>query len=227
MISRPSPNFGPRPIGATIDLLILHYTGMPDAAGALARMCDPAAQVSAHYMIDEDGAVYRLVDESMRAWHAGVSSWSGAGNVNDCSIGIELVNPGHEFGYREFPEPQMAALETLAGDIIARHGIPAPRILGHSDVAPMRKTDPGELFDWQRLAGKGIGVWPTGKAAGAAPGPERTAELLTQYGYGLGDDDAPGQAVAAFQRHFRPALVDGVADADTLARLDELCRRHA
>lgn len=227
MISHPSPNFGPRPDSCAVDLLVLHYTGMPDAAGALARMCDPEAEVSAHYMIDEDGTVYQLVDEAMRAWHAGVSSWAGAENVNDRSIGIELVNPGHEFGYRAFTEPQMAALETLAGDIVARHGIPAARILGHSDVAPGRKTDPGELFDWERLAGAGIGIWPGAGASSATPATGDAMPLLTRFGYRVRGADALTHAVAAFQRHFRPGRVDGIADAETVARLDDLCRRFA
>ncbi len=209
-------------------MLILHYTGMESALAALARMCDKAAAVSAHYMIDEDGTITRLVAEEMRAWHAGISSWAGAADLNDRSIGIELVNPGHEFGYRDFPESQMAALTALAVDIVARHAIPAPRVLGHSDIAPDRKTDPGERFDWPRLARNGIGVWPDPVApAGAVPDAAETRELLGRYGYCVGDGAAGlAETVTAFQRHFRPDRVDGVMDAETFARLEILCARH-
>ena len=152
MIDTPSPNYGARPARVSIDLVVLHYTGMPTARSALARLCDPAASVSAHYLIEEAGAIHRLVAEERRAWHAGVASWMGATDINDRAIGIELVNPGHAFGYRSFPDAQMDALEALLATILARHDIPPHRVVGHSDVAPMRKQDPGELFDWQRLA---------------------------------------------------------------------------
>ncbi len=160
IVEQPSPNHDARAEGKPLDMLLLHYTGMESAAAALDRMCDPAAKVSAHYMIDEDGTVYRLVDEDRRAWHAGVAHWAGEDDINSRAIGIELVNPGHEFGYRAFPEPQMAALEALCLDILSRHDIPPDRVLGHSDVAPDRRQDPGDLFDWKRLAAKGIGLWP-------------------------------------------------------------------
>ncbi|MGB1547820.1 MAG: N-acetylmuramoyl-L-alanine amidase, partial [Alphaproteobacteria bacterium] len=169
VLEHPSPNHEPRPEGAAIDTLILHYTGMKTAEAALARLCDPATKVSAHYLIDETGRIYALVPEERRAWHAGEACWQGETNLNDRSVGIELVNPGHEFGYRPFPEAQMAALEALLQEILARHPIPAERVLGHSDVAPGRKTDPGELFDWARLARAGIGCWPG--ACEAAPVP--------------------------------------------------------
>jgi N-acetylmuramoyl-L-alanine amidase len=222
MIERPSPNFEPRRPG--VDMLILHYTGMTSAAAALDRLCDPAAKVSAHYLIDEDGATYRLVAEDMRAWHAGVSRWRGETDVNGRSIGIELVNPGHEFGYRPFPEPQMVALERLAGDVVARHRIPPRHVLGHSDVAPGRKTDPGELFDWPRLARAGIGLWP-GDTDQAAPDDAEVGDLLARFGYGLGQG-ATGrtEALAAFQRHFRPSRIDGIADRETVSRLAALVR---
>lgn len=155
-----SPNHDDRPPGATIDILVLHYTGMKTAEEALARLCDPVARVSAHYTIDRDGRIYAHVAEERRAFHAGVSYWAGETNVNARSIGIELVNPGHEFGYIPFAEPQIAALIELAHGILSRHPIPAQRVIGHSDVAPARKTDPGELFPWQRLAENGIGLWP-------------------------------------------------------------------
>jgi len=209
-----SPNFQPRPAGTRIDMLVIHYTGMLSARAALERLCDPAAEVSAHYLIDEEGAVVALVEEENRAWHAGLSSWRGEANVNSRSIGIELVNPGHEFGYRPFPPAQMAALAHLAHGILARWPIPARNVVGHADVAPRRKQDPGELFDWSWLAQRGIGLWPEpGQAAGEA------AALLADYGYDITD---PGAALVAFQRHFRPSICDGVADAETLARLNGL-----
>jgi N-acetylmuramoyl-L-alanine amidase len=225
LIECPSPNHGPRPAGASIDILLLHYTGMRSGRAALDRLIDAEAKVSAHYMIDEDGSVYRLVDEERRAWHAGVSAWAGEPDVNGRSVGIELVNPGHEFGYRAFAEPQMAALIDLARGILARHPIPAHRVLGHSDVAPARKRDPGELFDWPRLASTGIGLWPERATPRAAPVGEVQA-LLARYGYEVPQsgalDAATAAVVAAFQRHFRPALIDGVPDAETVGRLDAL-----
>ena len=183
-------------------MLVLHYTGMADADAALARLCDPAAKVSAHYTVDEDGTVYAMVPEARRAWHAGVSYWAGARDINARSIGIELVNPGHQFGYGAFGEPQIAALVTLCQGILTRHPIPPWRILGHSDVAPVRKEDPGELFPWARLAGAGIGLWPI---EGDDPGADAIGGLLSRYGY---DPQAPlEKTIAAFQRHFRPLRV--------------------
>jgi N-acetylmuramoyl-L-alanine amidase len=213
LVDRASPNFDARG-GTPVDMLVLHYTGMKSGDAALSRLCDPAAKVSAHYMIDEDGTVYALVPEEARAWHAGVSYWAGARDINACSIGIELVNPGHEFGYRAFPEAQIGALTKLAGAILTRHPIPAWRVLGHSDVAPMRKDDPGELFPWGRLAGQGIGLWPS---KGADPGDAQVAALLVRFGYD--PEAALEKTLAAFQRHFRPARVDGMADAETRALL--------
>lgn len=224
MTVHPSPNFGPRHAGAKIDMIILHYTGMESAAGALARMCDPASQVSAHYMIDEEGEVFELVAEDLRAWHAGVSHWAGATDINDRSIGIELVNPGHEFGYREFPEQQMAALEKLAVDIMARHGVPAHRVVGHSDIAPTRKTDPGELFDWRRLAERGVGIWSDAGPDQPPPNEMEAVGFLVRYGFEV-DETNPTPAIIAFQRHFRPSRVDGVMDPETFARLQDLCAR--
>ncbi len=209
-----SPNFGPRPAGMPIDMLVLHYTGMRTAEAALARLCDPAAQVSAHYVIDEDGTVHALVDEAMRAWHAGEAFWRGETDVNGRSIGIELVNPGHEFGYRPFPEAQMAALIALAREIVARHPIPPANVVGHSDLAPRRKADPGELFDWPRLAAAGLGRWPDGAAVGQGEGD--AARLLASVGYETVDME---KTVAAFQRHFRPTRIDGILDGETLGRL--------
>ncbi len=226
MREHPSPNFSARPEPGRIDMLILHYTGMNSAAAALRRLCDPAARVSAHYLIDEDGAAWRLVEESARAWHAGVSSWRGTTGINDRSIGIELVNPGHEFGYRRFPEAQMTALIGLSRAIIARHGIAAANILGHSDVAPQRKQDPGELFDWRRLAAAGIGIWPEPGALDGAEDADQAGALaaLEAIGYAVGarGDEAAAAAVTAFQRRYRPGRIDGAIDGETAALIHAL-----
>ncbi len=226
IIDRPSPNHDARG-GAPVDMLVLHYTGMQRCADALDRLCDPAAKVSAHWLVDEDGTVYRLVGEDRRAWHAGVAHWRGHDDVNARSIGIELHNPGHEFGYRPFPQAQMAALIPLCRDILARHPIPPRNIVGHSDVAPARKQDPGERFDWARLAAAGIGLWPGPVAATSHD--SRIDELqvrLAAYGYGVPAsgvlDDATRSVLAAFQRHFRPAAVTGEPDAETVAILGAL-----
>ncbi len=222
LVPRPSPNHGPRPAGARVDLLVLHYTGMPTAGAALARLCDPAAEVSAHYTIDTDGAVYAHVPEDRRAWHAGRSFWRGDRDVNSRSIGIELVNPGHEHGYVPFPEPQMAALVELAKGVAARHAIPPDGVVGHSDVAPARKEDPGELFDWRRLAAHGLGLWPDIRPEDAAPGwtEAEVRDLLARYGY---DADEP-RALLAFQRRFVPDRLTGRADDRTAAALRALVR---
>jgi N-acetylmuramoyl-L-alanine amidase len=221
VIERPSPNYNARPVGKSIDMLVIHYTGMRDAEAALRRLSDPEAQVSSHYLIDETGLVYRLVDEKRRAWHAGVGYWAGERDINGISIGIELANPGHEFGYRPFAEPQMAALIDLCRGILSRHPIPPARVLGHSDVAPARKIDPGELFDWPRLAASGIGQWPE-----PASGPADLASVqkaLAQFGYDVapsGQPDEPTRlALSAFQRHFRRHRIDGVPDEETRGML--------
>lgn len=210
LLQRPSPNQDSRSQdgrgGALIDMLVLHYTGMQTAQAALSRLCDPAAKVSAHYTIDEDGTVYAHVPEDRRAWHAGLSFWAGATDINARSIGIELVNPGHEFGYRPFAQVQIAALIDLAHGILARHPIPAARVLGHSDVAPARKDDPGELFPWTRLAEAGIGLWPQPQDSNLS------AEALATFGY---DPHAPqDKVITAFQRHFRPAVLTGTWDKE-------------
>lgn len=221
LIDLPSPNHGPRPDGAGAGLLILHYTGMPTAADALARLRDPAAQVSAHYTVDEDGTVYAHVPEHRRAWHAGAGSWRGAGDVNSRSIGVEIVNPGHEFGYRPFPPAQMDAVEALCVAVMGRHGIGAADVLGHSDVAPARKEDPGELFDWPRLARAGVGIWPAPSPADDGPfTADEVADLLGRYGY----DAACPRTLLAFQRHFAPERLTGTADAETVRRLRALVR---
>ena len=222
-----SPNVDARPSGVPIDMLVLHYTGMESASAALARLTDSEAKVSAHYLVEEDGTIVRLVPESMRAWHAGVAVWRGKTGINARSIGIELVNPGHEFGYRPFPEAQMAALIELAGDIVGRHPIPARNVVAHSDVAPRRKMDPGELFDWRRLAAAGVGLWPVeGEAAlVGSDGSDSIAALLTEIGYETDDLFA---TLKAFQRHFRPSRVNGRLDFETarlLTGLADLCRR--
>lgn len=228
MTDRPSPNFGPRASGAEIDILLLHYTGMESAEGALDRLTDPAARVSAHYLIDEGGGIFRLVEEEMRAWHAGESAWAGERDVNSRAIGIELTNPGHEFGYRDFPEPQIEALIALARRILARHAIPAYRVLGHSDVAPGRKMDPGERFPWPRLAGAGIGLYPPSDLAPAARAPDEGAFIrdLARFGYGIDREGSgvpplpkPEAVITAFRRHFRPERLEGPLDAADGARL--------
>ncbi len=223
VIESPSPNFDARPEGQAIDILLLHYTGMVSAAAALARLCDVAAKVSAHYCIDEDGTLYRLVPEAKRAWHAGAASWAGAEDINARSIGIELVNPGHEFGYRPFPEAQMAALIELAESILARHPIPPQRVLGHSDVAPLRKEDPGELFDWARLAAAGIGLWPGDAKPCDPPAAAEAKRQLAAFGYGY-LEDSQAAVITAFQRHFRPEKLTGEVDAETAGRLVALLR---
>jgi N-acetylmuramoyl-L-alanine amidase len=224
---RPSPNHGPRPAPGRIDLLVLHYTGMPTAAAALERLCDPASQVSAHYLIEEDGAVWQVVDEARRAWHAGRGFWAGATNINDRSIGIELANPGHEYGYRAFPEAQLESLEKLCRAILARHPIGPARVLGHSDVAPERKQDPGELFPWARLAQAGIGLWPDFTASVSVPfGSDAVLAAqrdLARVGYDTRPsgrlDTTTAAVIAAFQRHWRPANCDGGLDAETARRI--------
>lgn len=219
IIDSPSPNFGPRRDGRHPDLVVLHYTGMKSAAEALERMCDPASEVSAHYMIDEDGTCHRLVDEAMRAWHAGVACWAGERDVNSISIGIELVNPGHEHGYRPFPDAQIARLIELCAEVTARHGIGPHRVVGHADIAPARKQDPGELFPWKDMARQGYGLWPKPNHAGAPAAPMEAAFLLAEIGYDIADLPA---AIAAFQRRYRPSLIDGQLDRETAGLINGL-----
>ncbi|HEX3485750.1 MAG TPA: N-acetylmuramoyl-L-alanine amidase [Micropepsaceae bacterium] len=220
-VAAPSPNFDARPKATPVDILVLHYTGMQTAAEAIARLCDPDAQVSAHYTVDEDGTVYAHVPEDSRAWHAGVSYWAGARDINARSIGIEIVNPGHAFGYRSFPDRQIEAVIALSLDVFARHPIPPERVLGHSDVAPARKQDPGELFPWGALSLEGVGLWPqTRKLRLDVP----FADGLRAFGYGMRPDVdvADDTVIAAFQRHWRPARIDGVADRECEAILAAL-----
>ena len=226
----PSPNQDDRPAGMPIDMLILHYTGMQTAQAAIDRLRDPVARVSSHYVVEEDGGVLRLVPEERQAWHAGVSYWRGHSALNARSIGIEMVNPGHEFGYRDYPALQMAVVCDLCLEILSRHAIPARNIVAHSDVAPDRKEDPGELFDWQGLAQNGVGLWPeevpdlgnTG-ARRDAPSLRNVRAALGEIGYRVaregGFDRALDAVLRAFQRHWRPEAITGEADAGTLARL--------
>ncbi len=233
-IAAPSPNFDRRTVPP--DMVVLHYTGMATGAAALDRLRDPAAKVSAHHLVEEDGRVFTLVAEERRAWHAGVSSWRGERDVNAVSIGVEIVNPGHEHGYRPFPPAQVEAVVRLLDEVRGRWDVPDGRILGHSDVAPGRKTDPGELFPWSELARRGHGLWVEPPASPGEPLGEGEEGLgvfalqagLTRLGYDLppsGRFDADTRVVVeAFQRHWRPARVDGVADGDTRARLMALLR---
>lgn len=222
----PSPNIDDRPEGAPIDTLILHYTGMRSAAEAIQRLRDPAPptgiRVSSHYVVDEDGTVLQLVPDHRRAWHAGVSSWRGRDTLNNHSIGVEIVNPGHEWGYRPFPPVQVDAVLRLGLGLVARHSIPARNVVAHSDVAPHRKQDPGELFPWRYLAEAGLGLWPSPDAPRA---PGTLPDRLVRLGYRVEDDDALPVVLRAFQRHWRPEAVTGEADAETEARLDGLLHR--
>jgi N-acetylmuramoyl-L-alanine amidase len=226
LIERPSPNHDARAEGP-VDILVMHYTGMRMAEEALARLCDPAAKVSAHYTVDRDGTVYAHVPEDRRARHAGVSYWAGVRDVNSRSVGIEIVNPGHEFGYIPFTDDQLAAVIDLSQGILERHPAIAPsRVVGHSDVAPNRKQDPGELFPWPQLAAAGIGLWPPpdGSPQTVNTEPQHFAASLRSYGYGVPPDvDWPlADVVAAFQRHFRPSCINGIPDAECLRILRAL-----
>lgn len=230
---RPSPNHDSR--RAPIDILLLHYTGMPGEEGALDWLSREESRVSSHYFVFSNGRIVQLVEEERRAWHAGASEWCGEGDINSRSIGIEIANVGHaapDGRPPPFAEPQIAAVIRLCRDILARHAIVPHRVLAHSDVAPGRKIDPGELFPWQRLAAAGIGHWvepaPLGSDEGLGEGDEGEAVAALQgclalYGYGIAVDGAFGartrDVVAAFQRHFRPARVDGRADSSTIATL--------
>jgi N-acetylmuramoyl-L-alanine amidase len=220
---RPSPNHDRRSEPARIDMLVLHYTGMTSAAAAIERLCDPAARVSAHYVVEENGAIWRLVPETRRAFHAGRSCWKGESDLNAVSVGIEIVNSGHQWGYRPFPEAQMMSLERLCLDLVSRHPIPPYRIVGHSDIAPDRKIDPGELFDWARLARAGIGIWPAANPPplGFTIDHAQCLADLVAIGY-CATADASKPALTAFQRRFRQACCDGRLDPETASRLCEV-----
>lgn len=231
----PSANFGERKGGRQPDMIVLHYTGMPDVEGAIARLCTAGTDVSAHYIVLEDGRIVQCVPELKRAWHAGVSSWAGEEDINSCSIGVEVVNRGHDWGYPDFPLRQIAAVIALCRGIMLRRKVPPHRVLAHSDVAPARKKDPGEKFPWHSLANSGVGHWVQpapivrGESLrlGSISDAVRDLQLaLARYGYGLpitGKYDGPTmEVVTAFQRHFRPARIDGVADHSTLTTLHAL-----
>jgi N-acetylmuramoyl-L-alanine amidase len=229
----PSPNHDERQ--TRVDLILLHYTGMVSGEAALSRLCEPASKVSCHYVVFEDGGICQLVPEARRAWHAGVSSWQGQTDINSRSIGIEIVNPGHDLGYPDFTYAQIEAVIALCRDISTRRAIPPARVLAHSDVAPARKSDPGEKFPWDRLAAAGVGLWVEPGAIHAGPelDPGDRSEVigklqrsLKDFGYGLDVtgvyDEATTAVVTAFQRHFRPARVDGIADHSTVETLKRL-----
>ncbi len=232
----PSPNHDERNDGRRPDMILLHYTGMPDADSALARLCASSSKVSAHYFVFEDGRVIQMVPESRRAWHAGKSEWAGETDINSCSIGIEIVNPGHDHGYPDYPKRQIAAVTTLCRSIQTRNAIAPMRVLAHSDVAPARKQDPGEKFPWRTLYESGVGHWVKpapimnfGQVL--APGARGDAVIalqtsLREYGYGIEAtrdyDSKTLEVVTAFQRHFRPERIDGHADPSTRSTLQEL-----
>ncbi|HRY07037.1 MAG TPA: N-acetylmuramoyl-L-alanine amidase [Hyphomicrobiaceae bacterium] len=232
----PSPNIEPRKPGYRPDLLLLHYTGMQCVEKAIDWLARPESKVSCHYVVAEDGTITQMVSEQMRAWHAGQSFWKGSTDINSCSIGIEIHNPGHDQGYPNFPDIQMDAVTRLAADIVARHAIATERVLAHSDVAPHRKTDPGEKFDWHGLAQAGVGRWITPEptraddwSLGQGARSEKVAEaqhLLRAYGYGIdvtGTLDEPTTfVVRAFQLHWRPACIDSRLDGSTLATIRRL-----
>jgi N-acetylmuramoyl-L-alanine amidase len=232
----PSPNIEPRARGLEPSILILHYTGLPSAARAIEVLSRPDCKVSCHYVVDIDGRITQMVAEKMRAWHAGLSSWLGETDINSASIGIEIQNPGHQHGYPDFPDQQMDAVTALCRDILSRHPIPPERVLAHSDIAPARKIDPGEKFDWPGLSRQGVGFWvpPVDLAVGdrglgpGAVGVEvaQAQALLSRYGYGVAQtgcfDLQMSFVLRAFQLHFRPARVDGRLDASTLATLERL-----
>ncbi|WP_137931939.1 N-acetylmuramoyl-L-alanine amidase [Mesorhizobium comanense] len=232
---RVSPNFGPRRDTPKPDMIVLHYTGMATGAGAEAWLCNPASEVSAHYLVHENGHIVQMVRESDRAWHAGKSSWFGRTDINSCSVGIEIVNPGHSLGYPRFPRRQIEAVVGLCSGIAARHTIPARRVLAHSDVAPGRKIDPGEKFPWAMLFDAGVGhlvpAAPIRRGAALRDGDagaavEALQSMLALYGYGVEIsgifDPQTRIVVEAFQRHFRPRRVDGIADGSTIRTLQKL-----
>src|SRR3954462_13724179 len=231
----PSANYGDRNKGRLPDMILLHYTGMPDVEGAIAQLCTAGTEVSAHYIVLEDGRIVQCVPEAKRAWHAGLGSWAGEEDINSCSIGIEIINRGHDWGYPDYPLRQIAAVIALCRGIMLRHELAAHRVLGHSDVAPSRKKDPGEKFPWHSLANSGVGHWvqaaPIVRGESMKLGAEGDAvrglqEALARYGYGIPltgkYDAATMEVVTAFQRHFRPERVDGVADHSTLTTLEAL-----
>ncbi|MBA1139020.1 N-acetylmuramoyl-L-alanine amidase [Mesorhizobium neociceri] len=232
---RVSPNFGQRRVTLRPDMIVLHYTGMATGAAAEAWLCDSASEVSSHYLVHEDGRIIQMVRESDRAWHAGASSWFGRTDINSCSVGIEIVNPGHSLGYSAFPKRQIEAVIGLCKGIIGRHSVAAQRVLAHSDIAPGRKIDPGEKFPWRALFAAGVGHLvpaspirrgPVLKAGDTGAEVEALQSMLALYGYGVeisGAFDRQTEIVVeAFQRHFRPRLVNGIADGSTIRTLQSL-----
>jgi N-acetylmuramoyl-L-alanine amidase len=231
----PSPNQGERKDARRPDMIVLHYTGMKDGLSALQQLTNPLAQVSSHYLVWEDGRIFQLVPESARAWHAGAGAWGRDTDINSCSIGIEIVNGGHDYGLPDFTSEQIDATIALCRDIAARWTIPAHRILAHSDTAPARKADPGEKFPWHSLADAGIGHFvqpvpftegPRFARGSEGPPVQALQAMLALYGYAMPVtgvfDETTEQVVTAFQRHFRPACVDGVADLATIKTLRDL-----
>jgi len=240
----PSPNHSERRDGPRADILLLHYTGMQSSQAALERLCDPVAKVSSHYMVFEDGEIVQMVPESRRAHHAGASFWAGDTDINSRSIGVEIANPGHDFGYPDYPKRQIAAVIELCRDILARNAIPRDHVLAHSDVAPTRKQDPGEKFPWAQFYASGVGLWVKPAPISADGGPLRSLKQgdsgdavaglqkdLAEYGYGVPNsgnfDELTKAVVIAFQRHFRPGRVDGIADASTRDTLRALLGARA
>lgn len=219
---RPSPNFNARK--RRVSALILHYTGMETGEAAVERLCDPQAGVSAHYVVEEDGSVLQLVAEQDRAWHAGAGRWACETDLNSASIGIEIVNGGHEFGLPPYPDVQIEAVIALCRDILSRYAIAPDHIIGHSDMAPERKQDPGERFPWAQLAEHGVGLWPAADAPGDAAVP--AAEALADIGYAIEGEGLCSTVVAAFQRRFRQSKVDGVLDAETTQRIAQVRRAY-
>lgn len=232
---RVSPNFGPRRDGLVPDMIVLHYTGMESGQAAEEWLCNPQSEVSSHYLVHEDGRIVQMVREADRAWHAGRSSWRGATDINSCSVGIEITNPGHGNGYPEFPDAQIDAVIELCRGISARHHVAPERVLAHSDVAPGRKLDPGEKFPWHVLAAAGVGLYqppsPVGGGRFMSVGDrgepvEALQSMLGIFGYGIEItglfDDRTRIVVEAFQRHFRRERVDGVADSSTIETLHRL-----
>ena len=232
-----SPNVGPRRGADKVSILVLHYTGMTEGQNAVDWLCNERSQVSCHYLVDSDGSIVHMVDENLRAWHAGESSWHGENDVNSHSLGIEIQNPGHNLGYPDFPDCQMTAVEALCRDIVTRHGIHSRNVVAHSDIAPGRKIDPGEKFDWKRLFDSGVGHWVAPEAEQGGTFLQRGDQgeavlalqsLLRMYGYGLVMDGIYGSrtqiVVEAFQRHFRPLRIDGIADHATVATIHKLLR---
>jgi N-acetylmuramoyl-L-alanine amidase len=228
IVDRPSPNQSERN-GQSVQFIVLHYTAMKTAEAAIERLCDPASQVSSHYVVDEAGVIYRLVPEDKKAWHAGVSHWDGKTDLNVSSVGIEIANPGNV----DFPRAQMDAVLALSLDIARRHKVRPFYVVGHSDIAPDRKQDPGELFDWQYLAANKLGVWPSPTAqdykTSASWGDSQVSGALVRLGFRPGVDLTI--LLKAFQRHFQPEAFTsgqaGIADVETRARLACLVRRKA